>query len=162
MNNKELQKIIKKTAADRLVVIFMALIALIVSVENFIKFFTTADPTFQELSDGFHGLFLFGILFILWIIIMDIKRSKKPFSKSVVKLLNILAIWTLLASLIPDIASNILYDLVMTDFKYIGYNVTDVITSINISILVLAAAIGIIADIFNYGCQLQDDVDSFC
>ena len=92
------------------------------------------------------------ILLILCEMFKEIKQGLTPFSMKNVKRLRIIAILSFFVALLP-VAVNILSSVII--FGYMSLN----FTTLNYYVIIIGVVLGIISEVFRYGCVLQDDID---
>lgn len=153
--------IIKKQKDDRVFLLFIALFILIDAIEQFIKFVNLQDKVMGPLSRSLHDVLLVGILTTIWLIIFEIKRKKKPFSKSIGIKMRVIAVLVFMTGLVPEMVSSIVTDVIVTNGQYINPDFFRLITCDNFILIILAGFIGTITEIFKYGLDLQDESDLF-
>lgn len=92
---------------------------------------------------------LFGIACIIF---RDVQNGSTPFNKQHVKRMQAMALLVILTALVPGAVQ-----LVITLFIFksaAGY-----FSGVSFLILLLGVLLGIISEIFKYGCELQEDMD---
>lgn len=92
-------------------------------------------------------------LLIVSFIFIEIRKNGKPFSKVIIWELRILAITIMVGAYAPDIITNI----VAGNTVFIEYII---FSSKNLLITALGVSIGMLSEIFVYGYELQEDMDS--
>lgn len=93
------------------------------------------------------------ILFILGLMLLHIRKNGKPFSKSNIRKLQIIAGLTIGCGILPSVLATVI-TFICTGSAFLDYGVHE------ICIMFLGSAIGILSEIFYYGNELQDDMDS--
>lgn len=94
------------------------------------------------------------ILFCLMVIFMEIKVGKSPFQKKSVVSLRIAAVLTMCVNLVPGAAKFITLLCYLESITLFGN-----ITPSGLFMIAIGAAVWMIAEIFKYGCALQEDSD---
>ncbi|MGN0350770.1 MAG: hypothetical protein ACI4ES_03890 [Roseburia sp.] len=108
---------------------------------------------FEEGSKILQCLFVFAILFLLYQIFKGIKDGASPFQTSTVKSLRSVAALIVMLELVPGV-------FYLWSHFLLCFYVELHFTMKDFFLLVLAGVIAMIAEIFHYGCNLQEDVDS--
>lgn len=108
---------------------------------------------FEEVSKMIQCLFVFAILFLLYRIFKRIKDGESPFQAFTVKTLRSVAVLIVMLEVIPGI-------FYLWSHFLLCFYVELHFTMKDFFLLVLAGVIAMIAEIFHYGCNLQEDVDS--
>lgn len=107
------------------------------------------------LSDVVFFIFLAAIIFVFSLVLKEVHRTGRPFSEKIIKRLRVMAIMLMLASVVPEAAamiagffdSNATYGLFRME-------------SINLGIMAFGVVVGLISEIFKYGYELQENMDS--
>lgn len=98
-------------------------------------------------------MLVFFILVILGFMLLHIKKSGKPFTKSNIRKMQAIAGLTCGCGVLPSVLSSVITFL-CTDSAYcLDYGVHE------ICIMFLGSALFTISEIFHYGNELQEDVD---
>ena len=105
--------------------------------------------------DGAVGnLFLCAIFLLTGLIFTDIRKHEKPFAKSVIRKLRVLAVTIMCSGFVTSIAEG-----------FVRSSALEVPMTLNLDdrfilfTLLLGTVIGILSEIFVYGHALQDDMD---
>lgn len=94
------------------------------------------------------------VMLLLSLVLGGIHSTGKPFSKNNIRLLQTIAYVLLAASIVPEVGYSIFS--AWPDFEYLTFQ----IDMGNIIIMFFGATIGLISEIFKYGNDLQDNMDS--
>ncbi|MBQ4523976.1 MAG: DUF2975 domain-containing protein [Lachnospiraceae bacterium] len=94
------------------------------------------------------------ILFCLLVIFMDVKRGKTPFQKRSVDCLRIAAILTMCVNIVPWIVRLMTLIVCLESVTIFGN-----LTPSGLFVIAIGGVIWMIAEIFKYGCALQEDSD---
>lgn len=105
------------------------------------------------LNGSVQGLVMSITFVIISLIIFEIMKHGKPFSKRIIVKLRVLGIWVMLSAYLPDVVSFIVEFLKNNE----GYFFPDMS---NVFVSLLGVLLIIISEIFYYGHELQEDVDS--
>lgn len=106
-----------------------------------------------ELAGGALGHILISLVFIvLGLMLVHIRKGGKPFSKSNIIKVQMIACFTIGCGMLPSVLSAVIVFISTKNFDW-KYEVHEII------VMFLGAAIGIISEIFFYGNELQEDVD---
>ena len=121
------------------------------------------EAYFTELRSAMNSsvslLFIGAALIFFCLVLAQIQKTGKPFSKASVKYLRIMSIILCLATVAPiftDIAASFLDPFCAVE----GDGFHFIIGSISIVTLIFSAVVAIVAEIANYGCGIQEDLDS--
>lgn len=96
---------------------------------------------------------LMEIIFILlYTMLKEVKNGITPFSSKCVYILRSVAIFSFLLALLPKIV-DIVGSIIVFKFITISFS------SLNFYIISIGVVFGILSEIFNFGCELQDDMD---
>lgn len=109
----------------------------------------------QLLGDWVRISLIFAIFLFLDIIMNEINKTGKPFTSKTVNCLRTMAVLTMLLVILPHVASLIggfadptATTLITIDFIKDG------------AFVMIGAALGIISEVFRYGCDLEDEMSS--
>lgn len=116
--------------------------------------YIACDGTYVDtLGKAVEALVISIVFVIIDLIMAEIVKNGKPFSKSIIKKLQILAVWIMIGAYLPDIV------VFVVDMSKL--NVAEIVfDSKNIFVMLFGMIIGIVSEIFYYGFELQEDVDS--
>ncbi len=158
----------KKIYTDTLFTYIITAGLAIISVVRFLNFLTNVDSvkiagenfigTAPEilLSDSILYLFIAAALFLFSLILGEIHKTGRPFSKKIIKNLRAMAFILIFASIIPNTVSSIVcgfFDADALSFS-LGFE------SINLVVMISGVVVGLFSEIFNYGFELQENMDS--
>ena len=116
--------------------------------------YIACDGTYIEtLSQAIQALVICIVFIIIDLIMIEIIKNGKPFSTSSIVKLRILAVWIMIGAYLPDV--------VVFVVSMIKINIAEIIFDPkNMFIMLFGIIIGIISEIFYYGYELQEDMDS--
>lgn len=116
--------------------------------------YIACDETYTEtLGNAVQALVICIAFIIIDLIMIEIIKNGKPFTKSIILKLQVLAVWTMVGAYLPDIAVSLA--------NMLKFNVAEVIFDAeNMFVMLLGMIVGIISEIFRYGYELQEDMDS--
>ena len=107
----------------------------------------------DTLEEAVRALVISVSFVLLSFIMVEIQKNGKPFSKSIILKLRVLAVWVMVGAYIPNIASCVA--------EFVKTSVTTVLFNIdNVLVLLLGVIIAVISEIFVYGYELQEEMDS--
>jgi len=151
MNKMISEKLKKRTFIDTILSCLFCLAALVLSVWQFIGY---ADHTNMKeyLSNSLCSLVIFAELGLLALILLEIRKTGKPFSKKIITKLRIMAVVLIAGALIPSYAT--------VPISEQEYSVVIVFDMQNMLFIALGVIIGILSEVFVYGLSLQEDNDS--
>ncbi|WP_294754760.1 hypothetical protein [uncultured Ruminococcus sp.] len=151
MNKMISEKLKKRTFIDTILSCLFCLAALVLSVWQFIGY---ADHTNMKeyLSNSLCSLVIFAELGLLALILLEIRKTGKPFSKKIITKLRLMAVILLAGGLIPSCST-----IPVDDSQFA---VTISFDMQNILIIGIGVIIGILSEVFVYGLSLQEDNDS--
>ena len=143
----------KRIKADMIFSVVVAVIMLGVAIANFVFYFVHDGNYSEILCGAVQALVTCGGLIIVSLIMIEISKKGKPFSKSIIMKLRVLAVWVMLGVFLPNMVTFIV-ELVKMQESEFSLGGRDVFVGI------LGVTIGIISEIFYYGYELQEDMDS--
>ena len=150
MNKMISEKLKKRTFADTVLSCILCFVALGAAVWQFMRF--AGDTIITEyLTNSLYSLVIFAELGLLALILLEIRRTGKPFSKKIITKLRIMAVVLFAGGLIPSCST------IPVDDKQ--YAVSFSFDMQNILIIAAGVIIGIISEVFVYGLSLQEDND---
>lgn len=157
MKDSKIESLKKRTLADTICCLVIAIASLGIAFIEFIQYITTERDFPYHISNGIYEIMLSIILVLVSMILMDARKNEKPFSKPIIWKLRIMSVVIIIGSFMPGpIAS--LVDAVMSN--------SDLVIEIalpqikNFMISTFGVIIGILSEIFVYGYELQEDMDS--
>ncbi len=100
------------------------------------------------------NLFLCVIFLLAGLIFTDIRRHGKPFAKSVIRKLRILAVTVMCSGILSDLAESFARSKALSEPLELYLDDRFIIST-----ALLGVIIGILSEIFVYGHALQDDMD---
>lgn len=157
MDNK-INSLKNRTKSDMIFSFVVAVAAIVVAIIEFWKYSSIDDESTNHLSNGIYAVFTMGIALILAFILLEVHRNGKPFSKRIINELRILAVFVIIGGIVPDVVTIFINDAVRGTSSYMG--VETILNAKNIIVSVIGVVIGIVSEIFVYGYELQDDMDS--
>lgn len=158
----------KKLYSDTLFTYIITAGFAIISVIRFLNFLTNVDSvkiagenfkgTAPEilLSDSILYLFIAAALFLFSLILSEIHKTGRPFSKKIINKLRTIAFVLIFASIIPNTVSSMVCDFL--DADALSFSLS--FETINLAIMVFGVVVGLFSEIFNYGFELQENMDS--
>jgi len=151
MNKMISEKLQKRTYADTVLSCIFCFLAVACAAWQFVNFLI--HPKEKEfLTNSLCTLVIFAELGLLALILLEIRKTGKPFSKKIITKLRLMAIILFGGGLIPSYMTSSISEnesLISASFDMQ-----------NILIITLGVIIGIISEIFVYGLSLQEDNDS--
>lgn len=152
--NNEIEKLQKKTRVDMICSFVVALIAVGIAIKEFWTYVSMDERNPEHLTNGFYAVFAFGIIFLLGLILLEVHKIGKPFSKKIINELRVLAVFIIIGGLLPQIITTLIMD------ASSSIDINFVLNAKNLIVSIIGVIIGILSEIFVYGYELQDDVDS--
>lgn len=162
MRNEKIEKLKRKIRCDyyfnRVITILLGIYTIVnifACIASFRGETTTYLTSNEQLGNLVRTILVFIIFLFLDILLTDIRKNRKPFAIKTVNCLRAMAVCTMLISILPKAVMSIggFFDstasFILT-FRLIQDGV----------FLMIGAAIGIISEIFRYGIELEDDLDS--
>ncbi|EXM37613.1 hypothetical protein RASY3_13890 [Ruminococcus albus SY3] len=151
MNPKISGKLKKRSIINSVVIGLLCFTSLVVAICEFISYIN--NPQMIELLiNGIYTLAIFSELGLLAMILLEIRKTGKPFSKKIITKLRIMGfILFVTGALVPPY-----YTIPISEHEYcraLNYNTTNILV-IGISII-----IGLISEVFVYGLKLQQEND---
>ena len=135
------------------VITYILVGVLITAGANFLSFILAKDV--EDLKNTLYAVFCAFISGVLLSIFKEIKKNQTPFTKSVTKKLETIAILISCTGLIPELISECVAMLFEQTNKF-----SFIFDSETMFIILMGMIVGIISEIFNYGTSVQEDVDS--
>ena len=149
MNKMISEKLKKRTRIDTVLCCILCLAALIFAVIQFACYLENTSTT-ELLTDSLCSFVIFTELGLLALILLEIRKTGKPFSKRIIVKLRIMAVMLFVIGLIPSHqtipTSEVDYSVMIFDMH-------------NLLLLAIGVIIGIISEVFVYGLSLQEDND---
>lgn len=116
--------------------------------------YIACNGTYTETLGNAVQAFVICIAFIIIDLIMiEIIKNGKPFTKNIILKLQVLAVWTMVGAYLPDIAMSVA-SMSKTGTAEVLFDAK------NMFVMLLGMMVGIISEIFRYGYELQEDMDS--
>lgn len=153
MKDSKTEGLKKRIKADMIFTIIVAVVMLVVMISNFVSYFTYDGIHSEMLSGAIQSLVTCGGLIAISLIMVDIFRKGKPFSKSIIVKLRVLAVWIIVGAFLPNVVTFIVEILTIQEAEF-SMGGRDAFVAI------LGVIIGIVSEIFHYGYELQEDMDS--
>lgn len=151
MDNKS-DKLKNRLKIDTICCLITAIVMGLLALIN-MCYFLSCKETYLDTLSGAAGAFTICLSFvIISLILVEIKKTGKPFTKSIIWKLRILAIWIMFGAFLPDLTTLTAEFILRNTFEII-------INTKNLFTCLLGVVIGILSEIFVYGYELQDDVD---
>ena len=149
MNKMISEKLKKRTFIDTVLSCVFCLAALVFAVIQFACYLENTSVT-EHLTNSLCSFAIFTELGLLALILLEIHKTGKPFSKRIIVKLRIMAVMLFTVGLIPSQqtipTSEVEYSVMIYDMH-------------NILLLALGVIIGILSEVFVYGLSLQEDND---
>ncbi|MDD6772203.1 MAG: DUF2975 domain-containing protein [Inconstantimicrobium porci] len=105
------------------------------------------------IEDSIRVIVIFLIFLFMDIILRAVLKHGKPFTKKTVNCLRTISILIMLVALLPKTAA------VAEGILYSGTSVVTIDFIKDGAVLMIGAVIGIISEIFRYGCDLEEEMD---
>lgn len=156
--DKRINTLQKRTKGDMICSFVAALVAVGIAVTEFWAYISTDGIYPEHLTNGIYAIFAFGITMILGLILLEVHKIGKPFSKRIINELRVLAVFVILGGVLPDSIAPIIEDVVNGTSSQISVEL--VMSAKNVIVSIIGVVIGVVSEIFVYGYELQDDVDS--
>jgi len=152
--DKRINTLQKRTKGDMICSFVAALAAVGIAVKEFWAYISTDGIYPEHLTNGIYAIFAFGITLILGLILLEVHKIGKPFSKRIINELRVLAMFVILGGIIAPIIQD------MVNGTSSEISVELVMSAKNVIVSIIGVVIGVVSEIFVYGYELQDDVDS--
>ncbi|WP_024861557.1 DUF2975 domain-containing protein [Ruminococcus flavefaciens] len=150
MNKTISEKLKKRTFIDTILSCLLCFSALGAAVYQFIGY-SEHTAIKEYLINSLYSLVLFAELGLLALILLEIRKTGKPFSKKIITKLRIMAVVLIAGALIPSYAT--------VPISEQEYSVVIVFDMQNMLFIALGVIIGILSEVFVYGLSLQEDND---
>lgn len=148
-----------RTKADMICSFVAAFVAIVIAVWEIVTYALTAGAHQKYLSNGIYAIFAFVIALLLGFILLEVHKMEKPFSKRIINELRALAVVVIFTGWLPDVITTII--VALAKFGASGQaHMEFVLSAQNVTVSVIGVVIGVISEIFVYGYELQDDIDS--
>jgi len=160
----------KRLHSDTIITYILTAVIAVLSVVKMVHFFVVADSVRiageaykgtapgSVLSDSIILMFVAVTMLLLSLILREIHLTGKPFSKKNVNRLRGMGVLLMIAGFAPEIAKAISYMLDLNaggaSIQLPGFNGT------SYCVMFFGVVCGLISEIFRYGCELQDNMDS--
>lgn len=148
MNYSMSAKLKKRTFTDTVISCILCAAAIVFSACQVISFFSTDDP--QHISYAVYFFIIFAELGLLSMILVEIRKTGRPFSAGIITRLRIMAIILMAGGLMPN----------LSNVEESGTILSMNFDIKNLIIAFLGVIVGIISEIFVYGRDLQEDNDT--
>ena len=149
MNNTISTSLKKRTFADMIISVLICAGALIAAAWQFVAYLSKRDPIY--LSNAVYSLVIFGELGLISLILLEIRKTGKPFSKKITAKLRFMALILIAGGAMPRFSE--------VSTEPLTYSVSVYFDMLNILVIFAGVIIGIISEIFVYGLSLQEDND---
>lgn len=93
-----------------------------------------------------------AVFFMMYLIFVQVQKEHTPFTRKNVRYLRIAAVLTMLLGLLPG-AVKLFMSIVVYNSTYVPFTVGALLT------VVIGIVLGMISEIFMYGCAVQEDLD---
>lgn len=107
------------------------------------------------LSDVVFFAFLAVTIFVFSLVLKEVHRTGRPFSEKIINRLRVMAFMLILASVVPEAAAMV-FGFFDSNAAYGVFR----LDSINLGIIAFGVVVGLISEIFKYGYELQENMDS--
>lgn len=154
---ENIMKLKKRTKVDYICSFICPGIAFFITISELVTFISSKNHPESRLLNCTYAAFMFLIMLITGLLLLQIHRNGQPFSKKTVNMLRILAVTVMLCGVFPDVIVSIA-NAVHNNSAMI--HVSFLLEGKNFAIMGTGLAIGIISEIFIYGYELQEDNDS--
>lgn len=155
----------KKLLGDTIGTVIVTALSVLVGAYWIYMVFSTAYPagmaeamqrtqTLIFLTNGITYLLIGAALVFLCLALFEIRRTGKPFSKSIIRDIRIMA-WLLVADAISPVIP-----MLVAFFTSVDNTGRATFVHFNLFTFIFAVILLIISEIFSYGYALQEDVDS--
>ncbi len=158
MKDKKAESVKKRTFGDMICSFVIAAVSILVFITELWNYYSADGAYPQHITHGIYALFVFGFTLITGLILLEVRKTGKPFSKKIINKLRSLAVLVTLAGLLPDAAASIINGIFNGTINQVGIEL--VFSGKNVIIAIVGVVIGIVSEIFIYGYELQDDMDS--
>ncbi|HPD01318.1 MAG: hypothetical protein GX625_08360 [Clostridiaceae bacterium] len=158
MKDKKAESLKKRIFGDMICSFAIAAVSIYVFITEMWTYFSTDRTYPKHITFGLYALFVFGFTLITGLILLEIRKTGKPFSQKIINKLRVLAVLVIVAGLIPDAVTPIIDDMLNGSATQVAYKL--VFSEKNIIIAIVGVVIGIVSEMFVYGYELQDDIDS--
>lgn len=154
MRDIKVEGLKKRLRVDVVCCFMIAIVQGILAMVDFWVFATLNRVADVDILEEAVRALVISVSFVLLSLIMvEINKDGKPFSKGIILKLRVLAVWIMVGAYIPNIAVCVA--------EFVKTSVTTVLFNIdNVFVLLLGATIAIISEIFVYGYELQEEMDS--
>lgn len=153
MKDNKVEGLKKRLKGDAICCIIVAIVMGMFAVAELSMYFS-CDGAFPDMLKGsVQGLVMSISFVIISLIMVEITKHGKPFSKRIIVKLRVLGIWVMISAYLPD-AVPCLVEFVRNNEGYFFPEISHVFVSF------LGILLVIISEIFYYGYELQEDVDS--
>ena len=160
----------KRLHSDTILTYILTAVIAVLSVAELVHFFIVADSMriageaykgaapHSVLSDSIILMFVAVTMLLLSLILREIHLTGKPFSKKNVNRLRGMGVLLMTAGFAPEIAKAISY---MLELNTYGASIRlSAFSGTSYCIMFFGVVCGLISEIFRYGCELQDNMDS--
>ena len=153
MKDNKVERLKKRLTGDAICCIIIAVVMGVFAIAELSMYFSCNGEFANMLNGSVQGLVMSITFVIISLIIFEIMKHGKPFSKRIIVKLRVLGIWVMLSAYLLDVVSFIVEFLKNNE----GYFFPDMS---NVFVSLLGVLLIIISEIFYYGHELQEDVDS--
>lgn len=153
MEDKKANCLKKRVLADTICSIIIAVVVLFMAIMEFVAYSPADADYVGHIRNGIYAVIVSVALVLISLILLEVRKHSRPFSKGVIWKLRILAVWIIVSSLLSGVITQIIQS---------GSKMELVVFPVNTTILlvvVLGVIIGILSEIFVYGHELQNDMD---
>ena len=139
----------KRTFFDMILSCLLCAGALTAAIWQLIIFLNTRSAVY--IGNAVYSCVIFAELGLLSLILLEIRKTGKPFSKQIIAKLRIMAVVLMAGGLVPRF-TEVKLDEFSQDLA-VSFDMT------NLLVIFLGVIIGIVSEIFVYGMSLQEDND---
>lgn len=153
MKDNKVEGLKKRLKGDAICCIIIAIVMGVYAIAELSMYFSCNGEFVDMLNGSVQGLVMSIAFVIISLIMFEIMKHGKPFSKRIIVKLRVLGIWVMISAYLPDVVS-FLVEFVKNNEGYFFPEISNVFVSL------LGVLLVIISEIFYYGYELQEDVDS--
>ena len=142
-------KLKNRTFADTVITCLICAAALAASVWQLVCFLNGEGKAY--ITNAVYDLLIFAEMGLLSLILLEIRKTGKPFSKQIITKLRVMAVILFIGGIMPSYTDIRIDD--NTEMVSFAFDAQ------NILIIFIGVIIGIISEVFVYGLSLQEDND---
>ena len=153
MKDNKVEGLKKRLTGDTICCIIVAVVMGVFAIVELSMYFSCNGEFLDMLKGSVQGLVMSIAFVIISLIMFEIMKHGKPFSKRIIVKLRVLGIWVMISAYLPD-AIPCFVEFVRNNEGYFFPEISHVFVSF------LGILLVIISEIFYYGYELQEDMDS--